>query len=229
MVEAVIFDMYETLITLFDSPQYFGSHIAADAGIPEKEFYEIWDPIEDDMSIGKITLEEVIEKILRAFGRFTQERFQMIVDKRVASKAENFNHLHKEILPMLSQLKEHGIRIGLISNCFSEEADAIRKSILFPYFDVVCLSYEEGIQKPNPMIFQRCSSCLGVSPKDCLYVGDGGSHELEAAKAAGMHPYQAVWYLKDGTKQPCKRLPEFESLETPLQLIEIITEGEFIQ
>ena len=33
MIKAVIFDMYETLITLFDSPLYFGTQMAADAGI----------------------------------------------------------------------------------------------------------------------------------------------------------------------------------------------------
>ena len=30
MIKAVIFDMYETLITLFDSPLYFGTQMAAD-------------------------------------------------------------------------------------------------------------------------------------------------------------------------------------------------------
>lgn len=33
MIKAVIFDMYETLITLFQSPLYFGTQMAIDAGI----------------------------------------------------------------------------------------------------------------------------------------------------------------------------------------------------
>ena len=31
MIKAVIFDMYETLITHYDSPLYFSMHMAADA------------------------------------------------------------------------------------------------------------------------------------------------------------------------------------------------------
>lgn len=42
VIKAVIFDMYETLITLFDSPLYFGTQMAADAGISEEKFQKIW-------------------------------------------------------------------------------------------------------------------------------------------------------------------------------------------
>lgn len=41
MIKAVIFDMYETLITFFQSPLYFGTHMAIDAGIPEEEFQKL--------------------------------------------------------------------------------------------------------------------------------------------------------------------------------------------
>lgn len=42
--------------------------------------------------------------------------------------------MHKEILPLLHGLKQNRIAIGLISNCFSEEAAVIRKNVL-----LVCL------------------------------------------------------------------------------------------
>lgn len=32
----------------------------------------------------------------------------------------------------------------LFTNCFSEEAEVIRNSILIPFFDAVCMSFEEG-------------------------------------------------------------------------------------
>ena len=97
---------------------------------------------------------------------------------------------------MLSTLKEKGFLIGLISNCFSEEAGVIRQSELFPYFDAVLLSCEQGIQKPDEEIFIRCIEQLSVKPEECLYVGDGGSLELEAARKLGMTAAQAVWYLR---------------------------------
>ena len=58
MIKAVIFDMYETLITHFQSPLYFGTQIAVDAGIPENKFLEMWEPTSTDRTIEKMTLEE---------------------------------------------------------------------------------------------------------------------------------------------------------------------------
>lgn len=60
MIKAVIFDMYETLVTLFESSLYFGTQIAIDAGIPEKEFQSLWKPKEYERTIGKMTLEEIV-------------------------------------------------------------------------------------------------------------------------------------------------------------------------
>ena len=101
----------------------------------------------------------------------------------------------------------------------------IRKSILFPYFDAVCLSYEQGMRKPDAEIFTRCVNLLGVGADECLYVGDGGSHELEEARAVGMNAVQAVWYLQEGVNQPCGRKEDFVQIENPLGLFEIMTQN----
>lgn len=222
MIKAVIFDMYETLITLFNSPLYFGTQMAFDAGIEEEEFQKTWRAEEANRTIGKITLEELLEKILRENNCFSEEKMNYIVNKRIRCKEEAFEHLHIEIIPMLKALKKKGILIGLISNCFSEEAMVIKKSILYPFFDAICLSYDEGIQKPNLAIFKRCIEKLDVKADECLYVGDGGSNELEAAKKLGMKAVQAVWYLKEDANQPAQRKTDFEHIETPLDIIDII-------
>ena len=222
MVKAVIFDMYETLITLYESPFYFGTQMAFDAGIEEEKFQEIWRTAEADRTIGKITLEEILEKILKANDCYSESKMNLLVNKRIRNREEAFEHLHKDIIPMLSALKEKGVLIGLISNCFSEEAMIIKRSVLYPYFDAVCLSFDEGLQKPDPAIFERCLEKLNVQVRDCLYVGDGGSNELEAAEMVGMKAAQAVWYLKENTYQPSKRKAEFRQLETPLDILSII-------
>lgn len=53
MIRAVIFDMYETFITLYESPLYFGTQMAADAGIPEEGFEQIETPLDILRRIGK--------------------------------------------------------------------------------------------------------------------------------------------------------------------------------
>lgn len=59
MIHAVIFDMFETLITHYQSPLYFGKQIAEDAGIDTDRFQMLWSPTEYDRSIGRLTFEEV--------------------------------------------------------------------------------------------------------------------------------------------------------------------------
>lgn len=222
MIKAVIFDMYEMLVTLFESPLYFGTQMAIDAGIPEEEFQSLWKPREYERTIGKITLEEVLEYILKEKKCYSEELFNKIVIKRKKSKRECFKHLHPEIIPMMKELKKKGIYIGLISNCFSEETEAIRNSELFQYFDAVCLSFEQRLRKPEKEIFIRCMDKLSLSADECIYVGDGGSLELETASQIGMKAVQAVWYLKEGTIQPSKRKKDFIQAETPLEILKYI-------
>lgn len=220
MIKAVIFDMYETLITHYNCPLYFGAEMALDAGIPKDEFQKLWRPTEYERSIGKLRLEEVIEMILKEHNCYSNDLLKKIVDKRIAVKEECFRQMNEEIIPMLLKLKEKGILIGLISNCFSEEAKVIRESELFPFFDTVYLSYEQGIQKPDEEIYIRCMNNLNVKAEECLYIGDGGSNELEAAKKLGMKAMQAVWYLKSGTTQSISRKTDFIQLESPLQVLD---------
>ncbi|MBB2184611.1 HAD family hydrolase [Lachnospiraceae bacterium MD1] len=224
MIRAVIFDMFETLITHYNSPQYFGVHMAKDAGIPEDRFQILWRPTEYNRTIGRVTFEDVVEMILRENHCYSEKVLKKIVEKRIATKEECFRHLHPDIIPMLSALKQRGILIGLISNCFSEEAKVIRNSVLFPYFDAVYLSYEQGIQKPDENIFRRCVDNLSVKTEECVYVGDGGSYELETARKLGMKALQAVWYLRDGTRQPAKRMHDFIQMESPLDVVSFLNE-----
>ncbi|MGN0763283.1 MAG: HAD family hydrolase [Aristaeellaceae bacterium] len=220
MIRAVIFDMYETLITHYRCPLYFSAQMAADADIPAVDFQLLWYATEAARTTGRLTLEDALTDILRAQGCYSPELVQTLVRRRTATKEECFRHLHEGILPMLNALKERGMLVGLISNCFSEEAAVIRRSVLYPYFDAPLLSWEEGLQKPDEAIFRRCMERLNVTPEECLYVGDGGSHELEAARSLGMTALQAAWYLRENTLQLCARKPDFPQLEHPMAVLE---------
>lgn len=219
MIKAVIFDMFETLITHFESPLYMGKQIAEDIGISEAKFREIWDTSDDDRTLGKRSLEDVIEEILRVNQCYSPAVFENIIAKRKQSKTECFAHIHPEIIPLFQMLKQRNIKIGLITNCYFEERDVIKYSVFWEYFDAVCMSCEVGSKKPDVVIFQKCMEDLSVLPEECLYVGDGGSFELETAQSLGMHPLQAAWYLKEGVNQPARRKQEFKQAETPLEVI----------
>lgn len=219
MIRSVIFDMFETLVTHYKCPLYFGEQIAEDAGIPADRFLDRWRATEYDRTIGKLRLEEVLENIFRDNDRCSEELINTVAQKRADTKKECFRHLHPQILPMLAELRARGLSAGLISNCYFEEAKVIRESGMFGYFDAAFLSCEQGIQKPDEEIFKRCMKKLSVKPEECLYVGDGGSHELETAQRLGMKASQAVWYLREDTGQPSGRKRDFLQLEEPFDIL----------
>ncbi len=199
--------------------------MASDAGIAVEEFLDIWRRPDFELarSIGQMTLEELLALTLQANRCYSEGLLKELVAKRVQVKEELFQHMHEEIMPMLEALKAKSILIGLVSNCYLEEAAVIRKSVLLPYFDGVSLSCEEGVVKPDKAIFHRCLERLKVKPEECLYIGDGGSRELGAAQGLGMKALQAAWYLLEEDSQPSKRKSEFEQLNRPLEVIGWIT------
>jgi len=91
-------------------------------------------------------------------------------------------------IEVLIHLKESECKTALISDCTCEIPGVWDSTSLSPYFDVVVFSCVVRIKKPDPRIYHAATEQLGVEPDDCLYIGDGSSHELTGARAVGMHP-----------------------------------------
>ena len=224
MVKAVVFDMFETLVTLFQGRTYFGENIAADVGADPKEFRREWHSIEDDRSTGKYTIEEGLEIVLKRLGVYTQENVKLAAGKRLEALGDTFSEIPEDSMKLLQALKERGIKVGLITNTFSDERDMIKASPLFPFFDVALISYEQGIMKPDLSLYRKMTELLGVEASECIYVGDGGSKELYAAREAGMHPVQCTWFheLAFEPHIPCPILEEFDHAAHQLDILDYL-------
>ncbi len=73
-----------------------------------------------------------------------------------------------------------------ISNDSSGWSKYIREKFeLNQYFDVISISGDLKIRKPDERIFLLTAEKLGVRPEDCFYVDDRRNN-LEAAKKLGM-------------------------------------------
>lgn len=222
MIRAVVFDMFETLVTLFEGRTYFGEDIAKDLGADPAIFRKEWHSIEDERSVGKYSIEEGLEFVLKRLGIYSKEKVELAAGKRRQALGDTFSAIPQETFDMLDMLKERGIKIGLITNTFSDERDMIRESRLFPYFDVALISYEQGILKPDQKLYGIMTEKLGVKPDECLYVGDGGSRELYAAREAGMHPLQCTWFHERAYEPhiPCPILDEFEHADHQSEVLD---------
>lgn len=96
---------------------------------------------------------------------------------------------HPDVLPTLTVLRQRGYRIGIITNGTARtQACKLDYSGLRPYVDLVVLAGEEGIQKPDPRVFQMAAARLGVPCACCVYVGDHPQNDLAGARNAGFIP-----------------------------------------
>ena len=221
---AVIFDMFETLVTLFEGKTYFGEDIAADTGADLTQFRKEWHAIEHERSIGTYTIEEGLTVVFKKLGMYTEEKVKLAASKRLAALDDTFSNIPAESLQLLEALKAEGLKIGLITNTFNDERDKIRACPLFPYFDAAMISFEQGICKPDPEMFRRMTEALKVSPQECLYVGDGGSRELYAARDYGMQAVQCTWFHDRAFEPhiPCPILDEFPHAAHPMEILKYV-------
>ncbi|WP_406207300.1 HAD-IA family hydrolase [Streptomyces sp. NBC_01017] len=87
---------------------------------------------------------------------------------------------------VLRGLRERGVRVGVVSNIGWDLRPVFREHGLDPYVDTYVLSYEHGIQKPDPRLFEAACAALDADPRDVVMVGDnrradGGAAALGCA------------------------------------------------
>ena len=90
-----------------------------------------------------------------------------------------------EVKETLEHLKTHGYKLGIVSNDSPRLRSFLQEKGLAEYFDVIVISGEEGIEKPDPQIMKIAMKRMNAVPQKCLYVGDH-PFDVLCAKHAGM-------------------------------------------
>jgi HAD superfamily hydrolase (TIGR01493 family) len=77
-----------------------------------------------------------------------------------------------DTLPTVEALSNAGIPMVVVSDTGWDIRPVLSKHGLLPFFAGMVLSYEHGVAKPAPQLFEAASAILGVAPEDALMVGD---------------------------------------------------------
>jgi HAD superfamily hydrolase (TIGR01509 family) len=91
--------------------------------------------------------------------------------------------LFDDVPPVLAQARESGLKLAVCSNLAAEYGPAVRA--LLPEMDAV-FSYEVGVAKPNPMIYQEVCERLGCQKSSVLFIGDSLRCDVRGPLAFGM-------------------------------------------
>ncbi len=93
-----------------------------------------------------------------------------------------------QALETLQGLRARGVRTAVVSNADGRVEAVLEAAGLGPHLELVVDSHYEGIEKPNPAIFERALARLGVSAGRAVYVGDIYAIDVVGARAAGLAP-----------------------------------------
>ena len=168
-MKAVILDMYG--VVLKETGDDFVPYIHRTfPNLRDEEIYEPWDKAD----VGELSSLEVFER-LGYTGDLVQIQKEYLDTIRI----------NEEFYTFAKKIKKHN-RLALISNDSSEWSSYLREKYdLNAYFDVISISGELKIKKPDERIFRYTLDRLGCTPSDCTYVDDR-RYNLESAQKLGM-------------------------------------------
>ncbi len=187
----MIFDLFGTLVDNFSYEEHRGmlSEMAISLSIPSENFIDLWIETFDERVKGKFrTPESNIIYICEKIGvNPEEEQIERACEIRRDFTRRSLTP-RADAEPTILKLRSMGLKIALVSDC-TYEVPVLWDETVFPkLIEVPVFSCVVGMKKPDPKIYKIALDGLGVDPDDCLYVGDGSSHELTGARRVGIHP-----------------------------------------
>jgi HAD superfamily hydrolase (TIGR01509 family) len=195
MIEGVLFDLFETLVTESRTSIRRASSLAGQLGVEEGAYRQQWRSRRLDIVLGRCSFRDTLAQIVQTLGGTTDEaKLEQLRSERVQQKADLFRTVEAEVLAALKALRARRLKLGLITNSFAEDVAGLERSPLRPFFDVTVVSCAVGLAKPDPEIYLLACRDLQVAPDRTLFVGDGADDELDGARSAGLRACRALWF-----------------------------------
>lgn len=198
-IKAVLFDLGNTLVKLW---------------IPETVYHRILTSFNINRSI-----EEIREALVKAqkdserlkyeqlFGKIPYEEYWnkrdglllrhlgLPPDRKLLKKIQTrwFDYaecpLFPDVNPVLSKLRERGLKMGIISTAYEQDIDAItqKTGLQKELFQVIVGADTLKKTKPDPEVFKYALTKLKVKPQETLFVGDEIDADYRGAESAGIH------------------------------------------
>ncbi|HXW51396.1 MAG TPA: HAD family hydrolase [Candidatus Acidoferrales bacterium] len=117
--------------------------------------------------------------------------------------------VYDEVRPVLADLRERGLRLGVISNWTGDLEEVLAGVGLRKAFDFVLDSARLGHEKPHDPIFAEAVRRADVARDAALHVGDSPEHDVEGAIASGL---SAVLLDRNARHHGYRKAPRIENL-----------------
>ena len=193
MMKACIFDLDGTLTDSVKSLAYSVNLTLHDLGYapqPEERFKQF---AGDGRSV-------LLERALRAAGDVELIHYEEAVKIYDSYFSENSMYQVKAydgIKETLTQLKEKGIKLAVLSNKADKEAVKVVEMVFGKDMFQIIRGQREGVlRKPSPQGAILIAQELKVQCKECLYIGDTNT-DMQTGNKAGMHTVGVTWGFRE--------------------------------
>ena len=198
MLKAVLFDWNNTLARFeWDDELLAEGHRAGLAAIARDDAGEL------TMRFRELELvpgSDYRATLRRLLGGATDDELDRFVDAEFGVW-EPARQLASTTHALLEALRRRGLKLAVVANAWPEPARLLRAELerlgVAERIDTAVFSDEAGARKPEPAIFQRALSELGVPAEQALFVGDKLREDVAGAAALGMSTVQALWFAAD--------------------------------
>jgi HAD superfamily hydrolase (TIGR01662 family) len=173
VIRAVVFDVGECIVN--ESREY--GTWADWLGVPRHTFSAVFGAV---IARG-LDYRETFQVFRPGFDLDEERRL-----RAAAGQPEWFGEadLYHDVRPVLKELRDHGLWLGLAGNQ-TVSAGQLLRELSLPV-DLVATSDDWGVTKPEPGFFQRIAESVPSAPGEILYVGDRLDNDIQPASRAGM-------------------------------------------
>jgi HAD superfamily hydrolase (TIGR01549 family) len=154
------------------------------------------------------------ERIIQGMGGAGDTYSCAVEMTRAWERAEHFE-LFDDALPVLDELRKHGLKLALLSNTGRDLDVFVAHHGI--EVDAILTSRVHGKTKPHEAIFRALLDQLHVAPSAAAMVGDDPRDDVDGARAVGMH----AWLVDRDGRFPDHpdRLTDLRALPAALGLV----------
>ena len=125
------------------------------------------------------------------------------------------------IAALLQIIETKGLKWGVVTNKPRRFTNRLIESMQLTVTPACVVSGDDAAQpKPAPLTLLLACEQIGVTPQDCIYVGDA-ERDIQAGRAAGMKTVVALFGYIDKTDKPLEWGAD-TLINTPSELLEML-------
>lgn len=178
MIKAVLFD-YGGVLSAGGGRGSVASIVGRLFGVQDVTQDDIQE-LHDALRKGEITSQQFFAGFNERFGT------NVAVSEEQFFEGGNMLARNEKVYELAAALRGSGIRTGILSNVYEMTARRLAEAGCYDGFDPVILSYEEGLEKPEPAFYELALTKLGLSAHEVVFVDDQEKC-MPPAQALGMH------------------------------------------